>query len=89
MTNRAADDPFHAGSDVISSQATLPAGIGGHVNAADFARFTATGEEPEHRQDQLDLYVDVAFKHRPWEQAQAEAEDGVEETSALVVPDGG
>lgn len=84
MTNRATFYHFHVGTDTTSSLATLPAGVSGHMNAADFLQFTATGEEPEHMRDQLDLYVDFEFKDLAW--TQSEAEEDADTVQSLLVP---
>ncbi len=39
----------------------LPPGSNGRDNAAEFARFQATGERPPHFADQLSMYVDLLY----------------------------
>ncbi len=84
MTNRATFYHFHVGSDTNQSYATLPAGISGHMNAAQALVVLTTGQTPEHMDDQLPLYVDFEFKKLPW--SQASAEQGADSSLPLVVP---
>jgi penicillin amidase len=84
MTNRATYYHFHVGSDETRHQATLPPGAGGNINVAEFGVLTATGETPEHVDDQIPDYVDFDPKTVPFSQASAEAD--AESTQTLFVP---
>jgi hypothetical protein len=84
MTNRATYYHFHVGSDASEHHATLPPGAGGNINLAEFGVLTATGDTPEHVDDQIPDYVDFEPKEVPFDRAKAEAD--AESTATLLVP---
>src|SRR5262249_57480059 len=56
--------PVYRAGDFARGQAMfiLPAGENGLVNAAQFAKFQATGQRPPHSQDQLAPYPNPEFR---------------------------